>query len=73
MASYTQKFTVEYDQLKSLSSKIQRTSSSISFICKAIFQEVIPIFAKVKGQFANKKDKYKAEKSILQSLLTTHR
>ena len=64
---------VEYFKLKSLSSKIQRTSSSIRFICKAIFQELISTFAKVKGQFINKKDKYKAEKSILRSHLTAHR
>ena len=64
---------VEYYKLKSLSSKIQRTSSSIRFICKAIFQELRSTFAKVKGQFINKKDKYKAEKSILRSHLTTHR
>ena len=64
---------VEYYKSKSLSSKIQRTSSSIGFICKVLFQEVIPTFAKVKGQFVNKKEKYKAEKSILQSPLTIHR
>ena len=46
---------------------------SIGFIYKAIFHEVIPTFAKVKGQFINKKDKYKARKSILQSHLITHR
>ena len=59
---------VEYYKLKSLSSKIQRTSSSIGFIYKAIFHEVIPTFAKVKGQFVNVKDKYKAEKFILYAI-----
>ena len=65
--------TIKYYKLKSLSSKIQRTSSSIGFIQKPIFHEVIPTFAKVKGQFINMKDKYKAEKSILQSHLTAYR
>ena len=45
----------------------------IGFIYKAIFHEVIPTFAKIKGQFFNMKDKYKAEKSILQPHLTTYR
>ena len=64
---------VEYYKLKSSSSKIRRTSSSIGFIYKAIFYEIIPTFAKVKGKFVNKEDKSKAEKSILQSHLTIHR
>ena len=34
----------EYYKLKSLSSKIQRTSSSIGFIYKAIYHEVTPAF-----------------------------
>ena len=38
---------VEYHKLKSLSSKIQRTSSSIGFIYKTIFHEVRPTFARV--------------------------
>ena len=46
---------------------------SIGFIYKAIFHEVIPTFVKIKGQFFNMKDNYKAEKSILQPHLTTHR
>ena len=79
MASYylirklSRYIVVEYCKLKSLSSKIQRMSSSIGFIYKAIYHEVIPTFAKVKGQFVNMKDKYKAENSILQSHLTTHK
>ena len=65
--------TVEYYKLKSLSSKIQRTSSSIGSIYKAIYHEVIPTFTKVKGHFVNMKDKYKAGKSILQSHLTAYK
>ena len=64
---------VEYYKLKSLSSKVQRTSSSIDFIYKAIYHGVTPTFAKVKGQFVKMKDKYKAEKSILQSHLRAHK
>ena len=64
---------VEYDKLKSLSSKIQRTSSSIGSIYKAIYHDVIPAFAKFIGQFVNMKDKYKTKKSLLLSHLTAHR
>ena len=79
MASYhlTKKLprhiAVEYYKLKSLWNKIERTSSSIGFIYKAIFHEVIPTVVKVNGQFVNMKDKYKAENSILQSHLRAHR
>ena len=65
--------TIEYYKLKWLSSKIQRTSSSVGFIHKAIYHEIIPTFAKVNGQFVYIKDKYKAEKIILQSHLTVHK
>ena len=55
---------VEYYKLKSFASKTQRTSSSIGFTYKAIYHDVIPIFAKVKGQFLNMKEKYKAETAV---------
>ena len=62
----------DYFKLKSLSSKIQRTSSSIGFINQALFDQITPTFAKVKGHFGSLKDKYSAEKSILISLLVEH-
>ena len=51
-------------KLESLSSKIQRTSSSIGFINQALFYQITPTIAKVKGHFGSLKDKYNAEKSI---------
>ena len=54
-----------YFKLTSSSSKIQRTSSSIGFLNQALFDQITPTFAKVKGHFDSLKDKYNAEKSIL--------
>ena len=63
----------DYFKLKSLSSKIQRASSSIGFINQALFHQITPTFAKVKGHFGSLKDKYNAEKSILISQLVEHK
>ena len=63
----------DYFKLKSLSSKIQRTSSSIGFINQVLFHQVTPTFAKVKGHFGSLKDKFNAEKSILVSQLVEHK
>ena len=67
IGKFSRHIAAEYYKLKSLSSKTQRTSPSKGFIYKAIFHEVIPTFAKVKGQFVNNKEKYTVRKSILQS------
>ena len=63
----------DYYKLKSLSSKIQKTASSIGFIQHALFHKVTPTFAKVRGQFLNYKDRYNAVKLILNSHLLEHR
>ena len=64
---------IDYYKLKSLSSKIQKAASSIGFIQHALFHEVTPTFAKMRGQFINHKDRYNAVKSILNSYLLEHR
>ena len=64
---------IDYYKLKSLSSKIQKAASSIGFIQHALFHEVTPTFAKVRGQFINHKDRYNAVKSILNSHILEHR
>ena len=46
----------QYTKFKSVTSKIQRTKSSIAFIQKALYYKVTLTFAKVKGQFINLKD-----------------
>ena len=50
-----------YWKLKSITAKIYKTASTIGLIKKSIFHEVTPTFAKVNGQFINKKDKWKCE------------
>ena len=45
-----------YIKLKSITSKLNNTSVSIAFIKKALFADVIPKFAIVKGQFINERD-----------------
>ena len=56
-----------------MTNKIQRTTSSIAFIKKALYYEVTPTFTKVKGQFINLKDQRSAEKKALLSHLKDHR
>ena len=48
--------TKHYIRLKSVTSKIQKTTSGIAFMQKALYYEVTPTFAKVKGQLINLKD-----------------
>ena len=61
-----------YHQLKKFKSKVQRKAADIGFVKKALHLEVTPTFAKVKGQFKSDKDKWKAEKSILEAHLRQH-
>ena len=58
-----------YIRLTSVTSKIQRTASSIASIQKALYYEVTPTFAKVKDQFINLKDQRSVEKKALLSHL----
>ena len=62
---------VQYIQLKRIMSKMHRTSSSIAFIKKAIYNDITPVFAKVKGQFINKNNQLKSEKLIMKSHLAS--
>ena len=54
----------DYYKLKSTSSEMQRAASSIGLIQQALFHQVTPTFAKVKGQFLRNKDKYNSEKQF---------
>ena len=62
-----------FNKLKSLTSKLQRTASSIAFIEQSLFYGVIPTFAKVKGQFLNERDRWKSSEIILKSQLHKHK
>ena len=54
-----------FNKLKSLTSKLQRTASSIAIIEQSLFHGVILTLAKVKGQFLNERGRWKNSKIIL--------
>ena len=64
--------TVIYKYLRNVTSKLHRTAGSIDFIKKALYHNVIRKFARVNGNFINKNDQYKSEKSVLCSHLNEH-
>ena len=61
-----------YIKLKSITSKLHNTSASIGFIKKALFVDMIPKFAIVKGQFINETDSLTASRKLMKSHLTKH-
>ena len=61
-----------FPKLQRTTQKIQKTSSSIGFIKKSLWNNVTPTFAKVSGSFANEAAKQKAEKLCLRSHLAEH-
>ena len=50
-------YTTLINKLKSLTWKLQRTASTISFIKQSLLHRVMPMFAKMKGQFLNERDR----------------
>ena len=57
-------YTTLLNKLKSFTSKLQRTASGIGIINQSLFHGVIPTFAKVQGQFLNKRDRWKSGEII---------
>ena len=53
-----------YRDLRSTTSRLQKTVSSIAFIEDALHQHVAPKFATVKVSFLQREDKMKAERSV---------
>ena len=51
-----------------LSMKLYKSSSSIGFIKKCLYLNVIPKFANLQGQFLNKNERDAAEQNLLISL-----
>ena len=66
-------YTTLFNKLKSLTSKLQRTASSIAIIEQSLFHGVILTLAKVKGQFLNERGRWKNSKIILKSQLHKHK
>ena len=69
----SRQYTTLFNKLKSVTPKIQRSVSSIAFIKQLLFHGVTPIFAKVKGQLLNERDRWKSSKIILKSQLHKHK
>ena len=58
---------IKINKLKKITSKIQRTSSSIGFIQQAVRNNFTLKFAEIKGQFIHEIDQRLAEKNLLKS------
>ena len=63
----------DYLKLKCITSKLQKTASSIAFTKKSLHHNLVPTFAKVQGEFVNIKNKSRAKESILKSNLVEHK
>ena len=61
----------KYYELKKVTSKIQKTASSIGFLNKSQYN-FIRTFAKIKSLFNSTKDKHQAECKIIKRHLTNH-
>ena len=59
-------------KLQNTIKKLNNTASSMAFIKKALFVNVISVFAKVRGQFLNEENRTKSSQNILKSHLTKH-
>ena len=59
-------------KLQNTIEKLHNTASSITFTKKALFVNVIAVFAKVKGQFLNEENCIISSQGILKSNLTKH-
>ena len=62
-----------YNKLKYITSKIQKTASSIGFIDYALTNNITPTFARITVQFINQKDRLDAERKLLFSHLLDHK
>ena len=66
------RIAVLYNDLYWLSVKLHKSSSSIGFIKKCLYLNVIPKFATLRGQFLSKNERYAAERNLLVSHSTKH-
>ena len=59
------RIAVLYNDLYWLSVKLHKSSSSIGFIKKCLYLNVIPKFATLRGQILSKNERYAAERNLL--------
>ena len=58
----------KYYELKKVTSKIQKTASSIGFLNQSLYHDFIPTFAKIKDLFNSIKDKHQGERKIIRGI-----
>ena len=58
----------KYYNLKKVTSKMQKASSSIGFLEQALYYQFTPTFAKLKGNFISSIDKKQAEKKVIRNI-----
>ena len=61
-----------YNKLKKAISKLHKLSSSVAFTKKALYNNIRPIFAKIKRQFLNANTKSNAEKDLMRGHINKH-
>ena len=64
--------TVDYIKLKKIIGKLHKSSSSVAFIEKALFNNLVPTFTKVRGRFINNKIKISTEQKIMKEHMNKH-
>ena len=62
----------KYYNIKKLMKQLHKTASTIGFIKKSLYNNVIPAFAKVKGTFLREEHQRKCKKDIMKSHLKEH-
>ena len=67
-----ERVTVDYIKLKKIIGKLHKSSSSVAFIEKALFNNLVPTFTKVRGQFINNKIKISTEQKIMKEHMNKH-
>ena len=70
---FPRRVAVDFNNLIRVTSKVQKRAASIGFVKKALYREVAPKFALVKGQFKTEKDNWKCEQKVMLSHLQDHK
>ena len=63
---------INYNKLRKVISKLHKTSSSIAFIKEALYNNITPTFAKIKGQFLNNKTVKDSEQTLMKNHMNSH-
>ena len=66
------RFLEKYCKIKKLTKQLHKKASTVGFIKKSLYKNVIPTFAKVKRTFLREEHQRKCEKDIMKSHLKEH-